>query len=199
MKREVLISIRMAIATLVLTGLLYPAVMTGIAQVLFPREANGSLITAGGRIVGSELIGQRFSSAGYFHGRPSAAGAQGYDASVSTGSNLAPTSKKLLDRVAADADSLRAQDPAASGPIPVDLVTASGSGLDPHESLEAALWQAPRVAAARSLALAEVQLLVQSKLEQRAFQVLGEPRVNVLLLNLELDRRYGAPKLASGG
>ena len=199
MKREVWISIRMAIATLVVTGLLYPLTMTGFAQALFPHQANGSLITAGGRIVGSELIGQRFSSAGYFHGRPSAAGAQGYDASVSTGSNLGPTSKKLRDRVAADADSLSAQNPAAVGPIPVDLVTASGSGLDPHESLEAALWQAPRVAAARSVPLADIRSLVQSKLEPPAFEVLGDPRVNVLLLNLELDRRYGLPKLVSGG
>jgi len=195
--REVLIAIRMTLVTLVLTGVLYPMAMTGVAQGLFPRQANGSLVTAEHRVVGSALIGQRFSSAGYFHGRPSAAGANGYDASASGGSNLGATSKKLRDRVAADRDTLLAQNPAAPGPVPVDLVTASGSGLDPDVSVDAALWQAPRVAAARGLPLQSVQALIQGRLEIPAFQLLGDPRVNVLLLNLDLDARYG--RLAAPG
>ena len=197
MNREVLIAIRMTLVTLVLTGVLYPMAMTGVAQGLFPRQANGSLVTAEHRVVGSALIGQRFSSAGYFHGRPSAAGANGYDASASGGSNLGATSKKLRDRVAADRDTLLAQNPAAPGPVPVDLVTASGSGLDPDVSVDAALWQAPRVAAARGLPLQSVQALIQGRLENPAFQLLGDPRVNVLLLNLDLDARYG--RLAAPG
>ena len=197
MNRDVVIAIRMALATLTLTGLLYPAVMTVVAQGLFPRQANGSLVTVEHRVVGSALIGQPFTSAGYFHGRPSAAGPNGYDASASGGSNLGATSKKLRDRVAADCDSLLAQNPMASGPVPVDLVTASGSGLDPDVSLEAALWQAPRVASARGIPLESVQALIHGRLEKPAFDLLGDPRVNVLLLNLDLDARYG--RLASTG
>jgi len=187
----------MALVTLVLTGVLYPMAMTGVAQGLFPRQANGSLVTAEGRVVGSALIGQRFSSAGYFHGRPSAAGTNGYDASASGGSNLGATSKKLRDRVASERDTLLAQNPAAPGPVPVDLVTASGSGLDPHVSLEAALWQAPRVAADRGLPVESVRALIQGRLENPAFELLGDPRVNVLLLNLDLDAHYG--RLAATG
>jgi K+-transporting ATPase ATPase C chain len=189
--REVLIAIRMTLVTLVLTGVLYPVAMTVVAQGLFPRQANGSLVTAEHRVVGSALIAQRFSSAGYFHGRPSAAGASGYDASASGGSNLGATSKKLRDRVAADCDSLLAQNPAAPGPIPVDLVTASGSGLDPHVSLEAALWQAPRIATARGIPLESVQAMIRDRTEEHTLGLLGDPRVNVLLLNLDLDARYG--------
>jgi len=195
--RDVLVAIRMALVTLVLTGVLYPMAMTGVAQGLFPRQANGSLVTAEGRVVGSALIGQRFSSAGYFHGRPSAAGTNGYDASASGGSNLGATSKKLRDRVASERDTLLAQNPAAPGPVPVDLVTASGSGLDPHVSLEAALWQAPRVAADRGLPVESVRALIQGRLENPAFELLGDARVNVLLLNLDLDARYG--RLAATG
>lgn len=198
MKRELMIAVRMTVATLVLTGILYPLAMTGVSQALFPRQANGSLVRAGNRDVGSTLIGQAFSSPAYFHGRPSAAGA-GYDPAVSSGSNLGPTSKKLRDRVAADADSLVASNPQAPGPIPVDLVTASGSGLDPHVSPEGALWQAPRVAAARHAALAEVEALVRAHEEPPSFRLFGEPRVNVLLLNLDLDRHFGPPGRASGG
>lgn len=189
MKREIVIAVRMAAATLVLTGIVYPIVMTGVARLFFPRQANGSLVSAGGRVVGSELLGQAFTSPAYFHGRPSAAGS-GYEGTASGGSNLGPTSKKLRDRVRADAESLRAQNLLVPGPVPVDLVTASGSGLDPHVSLEAALWQAPRVAAARGVALAQIENRVRNHLEPRALGLFGEPRVNVLLLNLDLDRSY---------
>ena len=189
MKREIVIAIRMTVATLVLTGIVYPIVMTGVARLFFPRQANGSLVSTGGRVVGSELMGQAFTSPAYFHGRSSAAGS-GYDGTASGGSNLGPTSKKLRDRVRADAESLRAQNPLASGPVPVDLVTASGSGLDPHLSLEAALWQAPRVAAARGVTLAQIESRVRDHLEPRALGLFGEPRVNVLLLNLDLDRAH---------
>jgi len=192
MKREWTIAIRMTLATLVLTGFLYPAAMTGMAQLLFPRQANGSLVRSGTLVVGSELIGQRFASPAYFHGRPSAAGS-GYDAVASSGSNLGPTSKKLRDRVAADAESLMSQNPAAQGPIPVDLVTASGSGLDPHVSLQAARWQIPRIAAVRGVQAVVIDSLITTQTEPRTFGLLGDPRVNVLRLNLSLDRRFGPP------
>lgn len=193
MKQELPIAIRMTVVTLLVTGILYPILMTGIAQALFPGRADGSLVRVADRVVGSELIGQRFASPGYFHGRASAAGSGGYDASLSTGSNLGPTSRKLRDRVAADVESLRVSNPGAAGPVPADLVSASGSGLDPHVSLEAALWQAPRIAAARSLPIARVEALVHEHLEPRTFGLLGEPRVNVLQANLALDRLYGRP------
>jgi len=191
MKSEVAVALRMTVVTLVLTGLAYPLFMTGIAQVVFPHQANGSLVTVDGQVVGSELIGQPFKSPVYFQPRPSAAGTDGYDATSSSGSNLGPTSQKLRDRIAADLERLRSENPNAPGPVPAELVTASASGLDPHLSPEAARWQAPRVAAARHVALTEVEGLLARHVEDRTLGFLGEPRVNVLLVNLELDKRFG--------
>jgi len=194
MKKELEVALRMTVVTLVLTGLAYPLVMTGVAQAAFPHRANGSLVTVDGRLVGSELIAQGFKKPGYFQPRPSAAGNDGYDPTSSSGSNLGPTSQKLRDRVAGDLKRLQGENPDAPGPVPIELVTASGSGLDPHLSPEAALWQAPRVAAARAVALSDVQALVRAHVEGRTFGFLGEPRVNVLMLNLDLDQRFKTPR-----
>ncbi len=191
MNREVMVAARMTLVTLVLTGLAYPLAMTGLARVLFPYRANGSLVTVDGRVVGSELIGQAFKAAHYFQSRPSAAGADGWDATGSSGSNLGPTSQKLKDRVVADVARLQSENPQATGPVPGELVTASASGLDPHVSPEAARWQAPRVAAARNVAVADVLALIERRVEARTLGFLGEPRVNVLRLNLDLDERFG--------
>ena len=188
---EIKIALRMTLVTLVLTGLAYPLAVTGLARVLFPRASAGSLVRAeDGRVVGSELIGQPFTSPRSFQPRPSAAG-NGYDATASSGSNLGPTSKKLRDRIVADVERLQKENPQDAGPIPAELVTASASGLDPHLSPEAALWQVPRIAAARGRSADEIRAMVQSHVKPRLLGFLGEPTVNVLLLNLELDRRFG--------
>jgi K+-transporting ATPase ATPase C chain len=198
MKKEVVIALRMTFATLLLTGVVYPLLITGAAQVLFPSQANGSLESRDGRVVGSELIGQGFKTPGYFQSRPSAAGSAGYDAASSAGSNFGATSQKLRDRIAADLQRLRAENPQATGPVPGELVMASASGLDPDLSPEAARWQVPRVAAARGASTSEVNGLLDRRVEGRALGFLGEPRVNVLLLNLDLDRRFGR-SAAPGG
>jgi potassium-transporting ATPase KdpC subunit len=192
--KTMIIAIRVTVVTLVLTGLLYPFAMTGLAQVLFPWRANGSLVTdEKGQVVGSELIAQGFSNPAYFQPRPSAAGEKGYDATSSSGSNLGPTSKKLQDRIRDDLKRLKAENPEATGPVPAELVTTSASGLDPHLSPEAMLWQLPRVAKARDVARERVKAVVDANMEGRTFGVLGERRVNVLLVNLALDRQFGRP------
>jgi len=190
MFRQLLPGLRLTLVLTVLTGLVYPGVVTGICQVLFPRQANGSLISSNGRVIGSSLIAQSFARPEYFQPRPSAAGAQGYDASISSGSNLGPTSQKLFDRVKSSVEEFRRENPDFQGPIPADILTASGSGLDPHISPAAALAQVGRVAKARRADPVEVQKLVAELSERRDLGFLGEPRVNVLTLNLALDERF---------
>jgi potassium-transporting ATPase KdpC subunit len=192
--KTMIISLRTTIVTIVLTGLIYPFAMTGLAQVLFPWRANGSLVTdEKGTVVGSELIAQGFANPAYLQPRLSAAGDKGYDPTSSGGSNLGTTSKKLQDRVAGDVKRLKQENPDAAGPVPVELVTTSGSGLDPHISPQGALWQVPRVAKARGVSVERVKAVVESSAEGRTFGILGEPRVNVLLVNLALDRQFGRP------
>lgn len=183
-------SILMLLLFTLLTGILYPLAITGLAQVLFPKQANGNLLLKDGKVVGSELIGQNFNKPEYFHGRPSAAGKNGYDGSSSSGSNLGPTNKDLMGMVEERANRIREENGLPDGtPIPAELVTASGSGLDPDISPAAAYLQVPRVAKARNLSEAEVKALVEERIEGKVLGLFGEERVNVLKLNLALDQR----------
>jgi len=197
MRREFLIALRLTIVTLILTGIAYPLAVTGAAQALFADQANGSLAhDEKGAVVGSKLIGQGFASAAYLQGRPSAAG-NGYDATSSSGSNLGPTSKKLRDRAAADVARLRKDNPEATGPVPADLVTTSASGLDPELSPQAAVWQVPRIARARGVSPDRILDVITTRVEGRDLGVFGEPRVNVLAVNLALDQKFGRPEPAA--
>jgi len=185
MKKNLITAFLMTIATTILLGVIYPLVVTGVAQLVFKDKANGQIVQRNGEAIGSRIIAQPFTSAKYFHPRPSFAGTNGYDATNSSGTNYAPTNQKLIDRVKADAETLHAENPAK--PIPVDLITMSASGLDPEISLAAADFQVPRVARERGLAESTIRQLVGQHTEQRDLGLLGEPRVNVLELNLALD------------
>ncbi|HZT39087.1 MAG TPA: potassium-transporting ATPase subunit KdpC [Bryobacteraceae bacterium] len=183
-------ALRITLILTVLTGLIYPGSVTLLCQWLFPTQANGSLVVINGRIAGSRLIGQSFTQPEYFHSRPSAAGSEGYDASSSSGSNLGPTSRQLADRVKGTVERIRRENPAYTGPLPADLATASASGLDPHISPASAEAQIARIARYRGATVEELKFLVGRYTEARTLGFLGEPRVNVLLLNLELDRKF---------
>jgi potassium-transporting ATPase KdpC subunit len=193
MKKNLSIALLMTIATTILLGIIYPLIVTGLAQVIFPDKANGQLITKDGKVIGSRIIGQGFSSPNYFHPRPSAAGT-GYDAANSAGSQLGPTNQKLIDRVKQDTERLQAENPGK--PVPIDLVTTSASGFDPHISPAAAEFQVPRVARQRGISDELLRQLVAKHTEGRQFGFLGEPRVNVLELNLELDANQPAKTAA---
>jgi K+-transporting ATPase ATPase C chain len=188
MWEQILPGLRIKLFMTVLLGVVYPLAITGICQVFFPHQANGSLITAGGKVIGSELIGQNFTKPAYFQPRPSAAGSDGYDPTSSGGSNYGPTNQKLIDRVKASVEKFRKENPDYQGPIPADLLTTSASGLDPHISPASAEAQAPRVAKARGVAVERVNELMAQFTEHPDLGILGEPRVNVLMLNVELDR-----------
>jgi K+-transporting ATPase ATPase C chain len=190
MWRQLLIGLRMTLMLTILTGLLYPGLVTGICQVIFPNQANGSLILKNGHVIGSALIGQSFTRREYFQPRPSAAGNDGYDPTASGGSNLGPTSQKLADRVKSSIAQFRKDNPDFTGPIPADLVTASGSGLDPQLSPASISAQAPRVAVARGISINQIQQLASEFTEGRELGFLGEPRVNVMRLNIALDERF---------
>lgn len=193
MRKEILIALRATAVTLVLTGLIYPLFMTGVAQALFHHQASGSFVEdEKGNVVGSALLGQAFTSPGYLQGRPSAAGT-GYDATASGGSNLGPTSQKLRDRVVAEIARLRKENPDAPLPIPGDLVTTSASGLDPDLSPDGADWQVPRIARARQIAPDRIRAVIEAHVQGRDLGIFGEPRVNVLAINLALDEQFGKP------
>lgn len=187
MRTQIRTSLIMLVILTVVTGLIYPLAVTGLAQVLFPQQANGSMIVKDGQVVGSALIGQSFDDPKYFWGRLSATGPVPYNAAASSGSNLGPTNPALIAEVQGRIDALKAADPTNTQPIPVDLVTSSGSGLDPNISIAAALYQLPRVAGVRGLDTTKVQALITQYTEDRQLGILGEPRVNVLQLNLALD------------
>jgi len=193
MKKNLMTAVLMTVATTILLGLVYPLLVTAIAQVVFPKQANGQLIQKGGRLIGSTIIGQGFSGASYFHSRPSAAG-NGYDAANSAGSNLGPTNQKLIDRVQADVAAAQAEHPGT--PVPIDLVTTSASGFDPHISPAAAEFQLARIAKERGTTIDQIRPLLAKHTEPRQLGFLGEPRVNVLELNLELDERFPTNKQA---
>jgi K+-transporting ATPase ATPase C chain len=185
MRKNLITAVLYTIVTAVLLGILYPLLMTGLAHALFRDKANGQLVNRNGEVIGSRIIGQAFSGPGYFHGRPSAAGTNGYDASSSSGSNYGPTNKKYVDQVASDVASLKAENPGV--PVPIDLVTRSASGLDPDITRAAAAFQIPRIAKARGLSEDKLKELIAKHTQPRQFGLLGEPRVNVLELNLDLD------------
>jgi len=196
MRYQLTQAFRFTLLLTILTGLIYPGLVTGLCQLLFPHTANGSLVVVNGEVKGSRLLGQNFSKPEYFHPRPSAAGNDGYDAAASGGSNLGPTNQKLIDRVKSDVAKFRKENPEYQGPIPADMVTASASGLDPDISLAGALAQAFRVARERGVALDKINQLITVHTEGRQFGFLGEPRVNVLLLNLDLDRQFPVRSVA---
>jgi K+-transporting ATPase ATPase C chain len=189
MKKNLVISLLMTMVTTILLGIIYPLLVTGIAQVLFPKKANGQLIEANGKVIGSRIIGQAFTSAGHFHSRLSSAG-NGYDPLNTNGSQLGPTNQKLIDRVKGDVATAQQENPGT--PVPIDLVTASASGLDPEISPASAAFQFPRVTKARGVSEEQLRQLVTTHTEDRQLGVLGEPRVNVLELNLDLDRKFPA-------
>jgi K+-transporting ATPase ATPase C chain len=194
MKKNLITAILMTIATTILLGIIYPLVVTGLAKVLFPDKSNGQLIERNGKIVGSRIIGQAFTGPGYFHSRPSAAG-NGYDAANSGGTNFGPTNQKLIDRVKQDTTQLQAENP--QQPVPIDLVTTSASGLDPHLSPAAADFQVPRVARERAVTEDEIRRLIARHTENRQLGFLGEARINVLEVNLDLDSSHPLEKRAA--
>jgi potassium-transporting ATPase KdpC subunit len=194
MKKNLITAILMTVATTILLGIVYPLIVTGLAQLIFPKQANGQLIQKDGRMIGSSIIAQGFSSPGYFHPRPSFAG-NGYDPTSTNGSQLGPTNQKLIDRVKGDVANAQPENPSTT--VPIDLVTGSGSGLDPHITPATAEFQLPRVAKERGTTVEQLRTLVQKHTQDRQFGFLGEARVNVLELNLELDERFPTKKQAS--
>lgn len=194
MWQQLLPGLRIKIFFTIVLGIVYPLAMTGLCQLVFPHQSNGSLITSGDKVIGSEILGQNFTRPEYFHPRPSAAGAKGYDPTASNGSQLGPTSKKLIDRVSASIEQFRKENPDYHGPIPADLVTASASGLDPDISPDSAMAQVMRVAKARGISDQQASRLVAQFTQPPSLSIFGEPRVNVLKLNLALDQKYPAKR-----